>query len=409
MSSAARPRFFYGYVIVAATFITLVLTHGVRYSFGVFFKPMSEDFGWTRAMTSGAFSLSWIVEGFVSIAVGHFNDRFGPRVMLTILGFFAGMTYLLMSLTGSLWQLYLFFGVVGGIGGAVFTPLVSTIARWFSAKRSMMTGFAIAGIGIGSMVGPLIADRLIVAFSWQTAYAVLGVAVLLIVILAAQTLKRDPAKMGQVAYGDDQASRMKAGPASRNYTLPEAIRTRQFWLFSSMMFCLGFAFFAIQVHIVPYATDLGLSPATAAAILATIGGSSIVGRAALGMIGDRIGNKNAFILGFVLMILATLVLLATKQTWGLYFFAIVFGLGYGNSATQESPLGAELFGLKSHGLIFAAASVGFTVGAALGPFASGFIFDLSKSYYAALIACAAVAAVGFVLNAILPGKGSRPA
>ncbi|MBI4330735.1 MAG: MFS transporter [Chloroflexi bacterium] len=402
-----RPRFFYGYIIVAATFLTMVLTHGVRYSFGVFFKPMSEEFDWTRAVTSGAFSLSWIVEGLVSIIVGHVNDRWGPRVTISVLGFLAGVSYLLMSQASAVWQLYLFIGVIGGAGNSTFTPLTSTITRWFRRRRSLMTGFGIAGIGIGSLAGPLLANALILSASWQTAYMILGGAVLVVVVLAAQFLKKDPAQVGQVPLGEEVLPAQAGQPLPRAFTLHEAIHTRQFWLFSGMMACLAFSFFVLSVHLAPYATDLGMTPATAAAILAMVGVGGVVGRIALGSIGDRIGNKWAFTLGFVFMTLSLLWLLATREVWGFYVFAFFFGLGYGNSATQESPLCAALFGLRSHGVIFGAASIGFTIGAALGPLVAGYIFDVSRSYIPAFAAAAGAGALGFVLNALLPLKHVR--
>lgn len=403
-----RPGFFYGYVIVIASLLTLVLTHGTRYSFGVFFKPMASELDWTRAITSGAFSLSWVVEGAFSILVGHFNDRFGPRVVMTVLGFLAGMSYVLMSQVTTVWQFYLFYGIIGGAGNCTFVPLVSTIARWFTRRRSTMTGIAIAGIGIGSTAGPLVAGKLIDAFNWRVAYFLLGAAVIIVVILAAQFLKRDPGMIGQRSYGEEVIKGPGPSLQTTGFTLPEAVRTRQFWLFAAMMGCLGFAFFALQVHVAPYATDLGMSPATAAVILAAIGASSIIGRAVLGSVGDRIGNKNAFILGFVAMTLALLWLLATTGAWQIYVFAFVFGLGYGNSATQESPLSAALFGLKSHGLIFATASIGFTMGAALGPWLTGYIFDAAQSYRPAFMISAGIGALGFLLNALLkPVSPSR--
>ncbi len=401
-SSPSRFPFFYGYIIVAATFLSLVMSHGVRYSFGVFFKPMSTELGWTRAVTSGAFSLSWIVEGAVSLLVGHFNDRFGPRIVMSVLGFLAGMSYLLMSQTTSVWQLYLFYGVIGGAGNSTFVPLASTVARWFTRRRSLMTGLAITGIGIGSTIGPLVAGRMIQALDWRLSYALLGGTVMVIVITAAQFFKRDPAQIGLSSYGEE-TSRAKGAPAPRRgFTLSEALHTRQFWLFFGMMLCLGFSFFALQVHISPYVTDLGLPAATGAAVLATVGASSVIGRGVVGAIGDRIGNKWAFILGFIGMTLALVWLLASNGLWPIYLFATIFGMAYGNSATQESPLSAVLFGLTSHGIIFAAASVGFTLGAALGPWVAGYIFDVSQSYRSAIAISAGVAMLGFALNVLLP-------
>src|SRR5262245_11021131 len=147
-SSPAEPGIFYGYTIVAAASFIMVLIFGVHYSFGIFFKPVSTEFGWTRAMTAGAFSLVWIPQGLLASVMGGLNDRFGPRLVLTICGFLIGLGYLLMSQITALWQLYLFYGVIVGAGlGGTFVPLVSTTTRWFVKRRGLMAGIVAAGVG----------------------------------------------------------------------------------------------------------------------------------------------------------------------------------------------------------------------------------------------------------------------
>jgi OFA family oxalate/formate antiporter-like MFS transporter len=161
-----------------------------------------------------------------------------------------------------------------------------------------------------------------------------------------------------------------------------------------MFFCFGFCFNALQIHVVPYATDTGVSAGTAALILATASASSIVGRIVLGTIGDKIGNKISFILGFVFFVIASTSLILSPALWVLYFFAVFFGLAWGNLATQQSPLVAVLFGLASHGLIFGVVDLGYTFGSAVGPLVSGYIYDISGSYQ-----------IAFVLSAIMSGLG----
>ena len=156
-----KPSFFYGYVVVAVAFIIMTATIGTYYSFGIFFKPMSADFGWNRALTSGAFSLSWLVTGFLTIAIGWLNDRFGPRPVMTLCGLLAGIGFLLMSQVNTIWQLYAFYGVLIGAGLSVFVPLLSTVARWFVKRRTLMSGIVVCGIGVGSLAIPPLANWLI--------------------------------------------------------------------------------------------------------------------------------------------------------------------------------------------------------------------------------------------------------
>ncbi len=404
------PRFFYGYIVVVVAFLIMVVSWGPYSVFGIFFNPLLTEFGWTRAMTSGAFSLSMILQGVLGIAMGGLTDRFGPRVVVTLCGFLLGVGYLLLSQVSALWQLYLFYGVMIGIGiSGVWVPLLSTVARWFVKRRSLITGIVVAGLGIGGLVAPPVVSRLIAAYDWRLSYIIQGSIILLIMVLTAQFLRRDPTQKGQLPYGESEVKEPGLKSATSDLSFKEAIYTAQFWLFFIMLFCLGFCAFALMIHIVPHAIELGISAVSAANILASLNGISVVGNFVLGgIIGDRIGNRKVFIIGFSLMSVALLWLLLAREVWTLYLFAIVFGFTLGGMGTSESPLVARLFGLSSHGLIFGVAGIGFTGGAAIGPLVMGYIFDLTGSYQMAFPICAALGVVGLISAAVLrPTKRLR--
>jgi len=407
-SPGAAPQFFYGYIMVVAAFFIMVVIYGAQNAFGIFFKPILTEFGWTRAMTSGAFSLSWIVTGLLAIVMGGLTDRFGPRLVMTLCGFFLGLGYLLMSQIGTAWQLYLFYGVIIGTGmGGVFIPLTSTIARWFVKRRSLVTGIVMSGVGMGILITPLVASRLIVTYDWRSSYLILGSIVLVVVVLAAQLLRRDPTQVGQRPYGENEGEEPGLELGTKAFSLKEAVYTKQFRVVSAMLFCFGFGEFAIIVHIVPHATELGVSTVSAANILATIGGLNIVGRVVLGGAGDRIGNRQVFIIGFILMAAALFWLVPATEAWMLYLFAAIFGFAHGGCAVSSAPLVAALFGLSSHGLIMGFVGLSYTSGAALGPFLAGYIFDITSSYQLAFLVCGAIAVVGLILAALLtPTKKS---
>ena len=399
-TGAKTPRF-YGNVVVAAGFFIMVMMWGVFFTFGIFFKPMLADLGWTRAVTSGAFAVFWIIQGLLSIVVGIINDRLGPRLVITVCGLILGLGYILMSQTGTLWQLYLFYGVLIAAGmSGTFVPLVSTVARWFVKRRGVMTGIVVAGSAVGGLIAPPLANWLISIYDWRISYIILGSIALVVVVIAAQFLKRDPAQVGQMPYG---ASKEETGlkEDAKAFSLREAAYRGQFWLVFSMLSCLGFALFVILVHIAPHATDLGFSAVTAANILAAAGGGSVIGRLLLGGAADRIGNRRVFIISFILMAASLLWLMPATGTWALYLFAIIFGFATGGGIMSESPLVAELFGLGSHGLILGVTSFGFCIGAAAGPFLAGYIFDVTGSYNMAFLVGAAVSVVGVILSAVL--------
>jgi MFS family permease len=173
----------------------------------------------------------------------------------------------------------------------------------------------------------------------------------------------------------------------------------------AIFLCFGYSLFSVSVHIVPHAIDSGLSATSAASVLATMGGMSIVGNVILGSAVDRIGDRRVFIIGFILMAAALFGLTLAGKAWMLYLFSAIFGFAYGGCAASESPLVAGLFGLSSHGLILGVIDFGFTIGAAIGPFVAGYIFDVSGSYHLAFQVIATICIVGSLLAALLARKG----
>jgi len=400
---APKPRFFYGYVVVAASFIIMILAQGLFIVFGIFFNPLLEEFGWTRAAISGAYSLSSILQGVLGIAMGGLVDRFGPRIVVTVCGVFLGAGYLLMSQVNTVWQIYLFYGVIIGIGmSGLWVPLLSPISRWFVARRSLMTGIVMSGMTIGGVVAPLIVSRLIVAYDWRLTFIIIGGAALFGIVLFAQFLKRDHGRLGQPPYGAGEGTRTKPSPAIFGYNFKEATQTIQFWLCLVILFCFGYGILAIAVHLVPHIAGLGISDVSAADVLAVNNGVGIIGNFFVGgIIGDRIGNRKVLLIGFALAVASLVWLLPSRELWMLHLFAIVLGIAAGSIGTSESPLVARLFGLKNHGLIYGIFVLGFSTGGALGPFVTGYIYDVTGSYHNAFLACIAFMVAGFILTMLL--------
>jgi predicted MFS family arabinose efflux permease len=403
-----RHPFFYGHLLVAAAFFIMVAIWALYYSFGVFFKPILNEFGWSRAMTSGAFSLSSVVSGLTAILMGKLTDRAGPRTVMTLCAVQLGLGFFLMSKIDTVWQIYLVLGIIVGTGmGGSFVPLMSTVARWFVEKRSMMTGIVAAGVSIGTFAGPPVANRLISILGWRTSYAAMGGTVSAIVILLAQILKRDPSEVGQSAYGASVLSGKETAVKAETPSLMSAFRVGQLWMVYAIFFCLGYCAFAVMVHITPYSIDHGTSAPTAAYILATVGGGGIIGRIVLGRLADFIGNKKAMMVGFILMTAAVLTLIPAKMTWVLFSSAAVFGFAYGTCVASQSPLVADLFGLNALGVILGFLSFGFTVGGSFGPVMMGYIFDIEKSYTLAFLLCAGIGLAGLILSGLLKTRSNK--
>ena len=174
-----------------------------------------------------------------------------------------------------------------------------------------------------------------------------------------------------------------------------------------MYICVGFSMVTMLVHLVPHATDIGISSTNAANILATMVGASVIGKVVLGSAADRIGIKRAFLVAFILMPAVLFWLALATGNWELYLFAVVFGFAYGGVTALGSPLVAGLFGLRSHGMIFGVLEAGFTIGAFIGPFLAGHIFDVTSSYQLAFLISAALGIIGLISTALLtPTKRS---
>ena len=271
----------------------------------------------------------------------------------------------------------------------------------------MMTGIVAAGISIGAFAGPPVANRLIAIYGWRTSYAVMGGTVSAIVVLLAQIIKRDPSQIGQSAHGAVASGDQEIAVPVETPTLKTAFRTGQFWRVYFIFFCLGYCVFAVMVHITPHSIDHGTPTAIAAYILATIGAGGIVGRIVLGRVADIIGNKQVMIVGFILMTAAMLMLIPAKMTWILFSSAAVFGFAYGTCVASQSPLVADLFGLNALGVILGFLAFGFTVGGAIGPLVTGYIFDIGRSYALAFCLCAGISLAGLILSSLLQTRSPK--
>ena len=403
-----HKRHFYGYTIVAACFFIQAVCVGSMVTYGVFFKPLQAEFGWSRTFLSGASSVVFLVMGALGILFGRLNDRLGPRQLILVSGLVLGSGYLLMSLLGAPWQLYLFYGVLVGIGMSSHDIVtLSTIARWFRQRRGLMTGIVKAGTGTGQLVLPLLASSLIVLHGWRNTYLFIGAGVFLIYIVASRLLRRSPQEMGLEV--DGHAPVVEAlNEGGSGILLGEAVRTRQFWLCCVAYFCVIFCLLTIIVHIVPHASDIGLSARSAAAVMSTIGGASIVGRIAMGATADRIGSRRAFLICFIVLLAALVWLQGASRPWMLFLFALVYGFGHGGFYTVLSPTIAELFGMRAHGVIFGIVYFCGTLGGAIGPVVAGRTFDVLQSYDSAFLLLIGLAALGLVLVlALRPAHGSR--
>jgi MFS family permease len=383
-SNPTRPPLFFGHIIVAAALLILIIIWGTNYSFGVFFTPLLREFGWTRAITTGAFGLAMFLEGFGGMFMGRMNDRFGARWVVTVCGLCMGMGLLLMSRITQVWQLYVYYGVMIGIGlSGSYVPLASTVTRWFKKQMGLMVGIIAAGMGLGTMIMTPIANQLIQSYGWRTSYIVVGLGVIVCVAGLAQLVKNpSPGDLPET-----QRRAKSSGVAKQSVVsipMGDALKTGQLWLLCTICFLWGGLSLIIFVHIAPHAIDLGFTSAQAASILAVIGGVVFVAKIMLGIVTDMIGSKRTFMVGLAAMTIGLFWLLFSRDMWALYLFAIFFAFGYAGGSVVMPTITAEIFGLGAHGGIFGIINFSACCGVAVGPMAVGWMFDINGDYQMAI-------------------------
>jgi OFA family oxalate/formate antiporter-like MFS transporter len=395
----------YGYVVVAAAFVMMIMIWGTFSTFGVFFGSFVKEFGWTRTITSGASALNSIIFGILCIFAADLSERLGPRRVMTFCGFMLGLSFTLISRLTSSWELYLYFGLGVSVGMSPYIPLLSLVPKWFSTNRGRMNAIVLSGMGFGTMIAPPVASRFIAIWQWRNSYLVISIITLGVMIGASQFL-RDPPKKRLPSETDSEPGTTSPEQNHRGFTFWQAACTREFALLCVLYFSFLFCLIATLVHIVVHATGLGISISKAAVTLSIIGGASIAGMNVMGNLADRLGNKTALGVSYSLMGLSFVWLTLSNSLWHFYIFSAAFGFSYGGLQVLFSPLVAELFGIQSHGVILATAALVGSVGAATGPMLAGYVFDTLGSYTAAFVICAILAFVGLV-SSLLVRKSER--
>jgi MFS family permease len=395
---SGKPRLFYGYIVVGAAIGIQIMAWGLYNSYGVYFNQILAEFNWPRETISGAFSLAQLVIGIGAIFLGSLNDRFGPRVLMTFGGIMAGIGFVLMSQVHSVWQIYLFQGVIAGIGLAgTDVVLLSTVARWFVKRRGIMSGIVKTGTGIGIMVVPIISAWLISLYEWRNTLIILGTTLFIVVIAGAQLLRRDPAQMKLFPDGAERAQPGVVPMSEAGLTLSQAGRTRRFWMLCGAYFMVFFISNTVIVHVAPFAVDLKLDASFAAAMVSVIGGASIAGRLMMGFVSDKIGSRRTLLICFSIFIAAFAWLQAVNSAWALALFTLVYGFAHGGFYAIMSPVVAEFFGTRAHGTIFGIVIFIASVGGAIGPILTGRIFDKTASYQAAFVILLVLVVTGFIM------------
>jgi len=412
LHSKDSNRFFYGWVVVIACLLINTIIQGTRYSFGVFFKSLESDFELTRTVTSGVFSVYMVIYSAIALLGGWALDRYGPRIIVFLMGVFVSLSLMLTSQTSSSWQLYITYSLLLAIGtGASYTVLMATASRWFEQKRGLALGITSAGVGLGTVIIAPFAAYLINGPGWRWAYIIIGLIAGVTTVLLSLLLRKDPGEMGLLPDGvkPDFSRTMvpeeNTGTPIESFSLRQASGTGVFWLILTALLLFSLCLHLVMTHLVPHATDVGISDVRAALLLSIIGVSGILGRLVVGWVSDGIGRKVSVVVCALLQFGVVMWLVWAQDLWALYLFAAVYGFAYGGFDTATFALASDIFGQNSLGIIMGALAIGWGIGAAIGPAVGGFIFDVGGSYTVAFL-IGALAMVAATILIAFTGRGA---
>ena len=375
---------YYGWIVVATAFLSTMMGYGIPYSFGVFLKPLYSDFGWTRAMTAGAFSAYAISHTVFAVFAGSLTDKWGPRVVAATGGVCLAGSMIMMSSITTLWEFYLYYVFLLGWGvAAAYTPMVTTVSRWFTVKRGLAISLTVTGVGTGSLVLSPLAAWLIESYGWRTAYVVVGAIVFAVFIPIVLFIKKSPRENVKAANEETPNIIQTVD----DFSFMHAIKTRSFWALSLSWAFAALALWAVMIHMVPLITDKGIPLTTAGLLAGLTGGGSIVGRILAGFLSDKLGRKQILIAAFTLKTVMVVWLLFSQELWMFFVFAPLFGVSFGGWAGVIPAFPADYFGLKATGSIFGFVLMIAGLGVAGGSFLGGYIFDVTHSYHYMIVMC----------------------
>lgn len=389
----ARARVFYGWWVALAFYLIVFLSTGIRFTVGPFLKPVVADLGLDRGSFSLVISLSLFLYGAFMPLVGRLVDRFGSRLVVTAGALILAGALAAVGSATTLWQLYLFYGILVAVGLAATGHVVASaiLVRWFVRRRGTVVGM-LSGASMAGMTFLVPAAMwLILTFGWRATYVLLGAFTLLLVLpLSLWVLRDAPEAIGEHPDGAEPAGggRLPVEPRAERTAVGDAVQARSFWQLAGGLFTCGFSMSLLSAHGVPMLTDHGFHPMTASWALGLLGGTSIAGAFYLGLLSDRWGRTPVLASVYLLRALALALLFVVREPATLILVAAIGGFGMAGSLAMTSALTGDLFGRFSVGSIFGLIFLVHQVGASLGSWLAGFLFDLTSGYGAAFgVAC----------------------
>ncbi|HLS87937.1 MAG TPA: MFS transporter [Burkholderiales bacterium] len=371
------------YVALCVLALMLAVAYGVWYAYSVILVALLQEFGWSRSLLAGAFSVFTLVHGGANPFVGALCARFRPLAIMATGGVAMGLALLADSFIASPLGLYVFFGgfTALAVSASGWTPALVHVQREYQDRVGLAMGIVSSGVGVGMLLVVPLTQVLIDAFGWRTAFRALGLLAVAWIVPASLWLMRASRRAPAPKAGT-------AGPRTveirtRDFTLREAMRTQPFWLLVGAFFFGNFASQTLHVHQVAHLVDHGLPAIIAATVVGVVGFSSIIGKTGGGWLSDRTERELVYVAGVAIMVVSALVLLALgahPTALGAYGYAVLLGIGYSVTAALNPAMLSDRFSGRHFGSIVGVGLLGSALGSAAGPWLAGRLYDVTGSY-----------------------------
>ncbi len=405
-----RRGIYYGWVVVAVMFVTLFISLGFRFAFGVFYSAILDETGWPRADTAVVVSASMIVYACTAALSGYLFDRLGARVLFPIGALCMGAGLMLCSTTDTLAGLTVSYGIMLGVSYAVlgFIPHMAVVPRWFNRRRGLASAASLAGVGLGSLGIATLSAELIVHIGWRQTMWWFGLAAMVVLIPLNLLFHRHSAEhVGLEPDGPSTRSAARTAPVRAVTTIGGAVRTRVFWLLALSVTMIGTCNMIIVVHQTRMLVDMGYGLPLASLIFGMLGVMRATGGLIWGPLSDRIGRAACVVIicsislvGLALLWLASLV---PAESFALRIallsgYLVTYGIGFNGMSPVYASAVADRFAGKNLGTILGLLDLGFGLGSAAGPWWAGWMFDHYGNYSGVILGVAvAVVFTGFGL------------
>jgi sugar phosphate permease len=409
---ACLPRVHYAWVIVAAAFVTAVITAGTLGISGVLLIPLEKEFGWQSSDISSAFGARLALYGLLGPFSAALMNRFGVRRMVTIALFIILSGLAATIFVKTVWQFFIFWGLLTGVGtgltAMVFNATVAT--RWFVKRRGLVTGILSASNATGQLIFLPVLARVTETHGWRTTIIISCIAISVAVVGILLFMRDYPSDVGSAPYGETEPQEHKPNAAAVPKSLwsllsmpiivlKEAAQTPVFWtLFITFYICGASTNGLIQTHFVPLCGDYGVAPVEAASVLAMMGAFDLVGTTGSGWLSDRFDNRWLLFCYYGLRGLALLYLPFTPFTlYGLTLFAVFYGLDWIATVPPTLRLTIERFGRAKANIVFGWIFAGHQLGAASAAFGAGLSRSVLGSYLPAFFTSGAICIIAAAL------------